>query len=292
MKTIKNFSYTFEEKEPIIFLNPGEIVKLKIKDCFSGMIKKESDWPNEEIMKFANPCTGPIHINGAEPGMTLVCEIIDLKVGNRGTNIAREWGMIKGKVSGIRIMKIKDQVLIVNEKIKIPVNLMIGCIGVAPKNPVSTLKAGYFGGNMDITFIRKGSVVNLPVFIKGGLLYLGDLHALMGEGEPTLCAIETYGEVTIKVDLIPKNIQRPRIETEKEFITVAVEKDMETATKVAVNNMFEYLTTELGMDKMDAHVLISACCDVRLGVHDEVVGLAVLKKDVIKDVRHNNYVKT
>ncbi len=285
MKTINKFSYTFEEKKPIIIINSGETVKLKIEDCFSGMIKKESDWPNEEIMQYSNPCVGPIRIKNAKPGMSLAVEILDIKVGHTGINIAKDWGMLNGRVSGIKIMKIKKQKLVVNDKIKIPINPMIGCIGTASKNPISTLKAGYFGGNMDIKYIRKGSVVYLPITIDGGLLYVGDLHAVMGESEPTLCGIETYGEVIIKISVINKRLLRPRIETKNEFITTAIERDMETATKMAVNYMFDFLTQETAVDKMDAHVLISAACDVRLGVHDEVVAIALIKKDLIKNYK-------
>ncbi|MBS3052479.1 MAG: acetamidase/formamidase family protein [Candidatus Aenigmarchaeota archaeon] len=287
MKKIEEFSYAFEEKEPVITINPGEIIKLKIEDCFSGMIKKKSDWPNEKIMEYANPCTGPIYVNGAEPGMSLSVDVLDIKVGHKGTNIAKDWGMLNGRVYGIKIMKIEKKKLVLNDKIKIQLDPMIGCIGTAPKNPVSTLKAGYFGGNMDINLVRKGSTVHLPVFVSGGLLYIGDLHALMGESEPTLCAIETYGEVLVKINLTSQKILRPRIETGEEFVTVAIEKNMETATKIAVNDMFDFLVYEVGIDKMDAHVLISAACNVRLGVHDEVVAIALIKRDIIK-----NYIRS
>ena len=125
-----------------------------------------------------------------------------------------------------KICKIENGKIHFSSDIIIPYKPMIGTIGVAPfveSESISTgVLSGRHGGNMDLQNITIGSQVFLPVFHEGGLLYLGDVHAVQGDGEISGTAVEMPAEVKIKIDLIDKEtLDWPRIENEKEVMVVS-----------------------------------------------------------------------
>ena len=190
MKLIKRGNSIFtmsKDHEPVAKINSGEQIIFETFDCYNNQIKSQNEQLSTVKMEFNNPATGPLYIEGANVGDILKIEIVDIKINDKGIMSTRPGAGVLSDLldeSMIRFIPINNNKAIFNDKIEIPVNPMIGVIGVAPEGEeVKTTIPGVHGGNMDCKRIVKGSVLYLPVFIKGALLSIGDLHAVMGDGE-------------------------------------------------------------------------------------------------------------
>ncbi|WP_040328143.1 acetamidase/formamidase family protein [Clostridium ihumii] len=259
----KNVIYNFsKENKSIKNIESGDVIKVQTFDCFKNQLLDDSKALEEIDMSLTNPATGPIYVNNAEVNDVLKVEILDIKVGEVGVigAIANE-GCLGDKFteSKIKRIKVKNNIAYFNEKLSFEIDPMIGVIGVAPSNDVvPTVTPGSHGGNMDCTKIKKGATLYFPVQVEGGLLALGDLHALMGDGEISMCGLEIEGEVTLKVTVIKnKSIEGPMIEVDDKLIVVASSKTVEEAWKKATVDMHNFLVKELKMDVYDAGMLLS-----------------------------------
>lgn len=136
---------------------------------------------------------------------------------------------------------------------------MIGVIGTAPETadiPCGT--PGRHGGNMDTKLIRKGNTLYLPVFIEGAKLAMGDLHAVMGDGEVSICGLEVPGVVTVTVDVIKgKQEEWPVLETADAWYVLASGKDLDEAADFAMTGMLKFLQDRLPLGKNDIISLLS-----------------------------------
>src|SRR5699024_8756353 len=143
----------------------------------------------------------PIHINGAEKGDILKVKINKITLADQGViATGPDLGVMGHKIEAFtsKIVPIENEQAIFNDKIKIPLNQMIGVIGVAPEGgPVPTGTPGAHGGNMDTQIITEGAEVYFPVFTDGALFALGDFHAAMGDGEVGGSGIEIPGHVSV-----------------------------------------------------------------------------------------------
>lgn len=248
----KNVTFMSASNAPIATINDGDTLLAQTKDCFADKIITEKDAlcdiPWEEI----NPCTGPIFINGALPGDILKISILKINLHDKGIMLVdkdymRKYGYEEGNRS-IHIA-IRDGYVILDQNYRIPVSPMIGSIGVAPKaDSVPTTNPGEHGGNMDCTAIGEGAALYLPVFHEGALLSLGDLHAVMGDGEFTDCGIEAAGEVTLKVEVLKgTDCPTPMVVSKESISMIASAVTVDEAAKEASAMMLKYL---LKMKKM------------------------------------------
>ena len=158
-----------------------------------------------------------------------------------------------------KVVPIKDGMAILSDKISAPIDPMIGVIGTAPKEgEIPTGSPGDHGGNMDCKKIKKGSIIYLPVNTKGALLSMGDLHAIMGDGEVLVCGVEISGKVLVKVEVI-KNLNYPLpFVVDKDLImTIASDLTLDNAHKNAVINMHRFLCHELQLTNEDSGILLS-----------------------------------
>lgn len=250
---------------------PGETVIFDTQDCFSNQIQSEevlfesTDWEN------INPATGPLKIEGAEIGDTLKVKIKKIELNDQGVMIsAPEMGFLEEFItdSETKIIPIKDNKALFNEKIKIDLNPMIGVIGTSPGENEKEVPCGTpasHGGNMDTKVIKEGSTLYLPVNVPGAMLAMGDLHAAMGDGEVVVTGIEIAGEVTVEVDLIKnKKLSDPMVETANAFYTIASGTDLDAAAKKASNNMFRFLKDRLYLSNNQTAMLMSIICDLQV----------------------------
>ena len=255
--------------KPVKIVESGSTVVFQTLDCFSNQIQNE-DQPFSSVgWDKINPATGPLYINGAEPGDTLKVKIIDIKIDNKGVmTTAPNLGVLGDIVTGetTKIISIKDDKAIFNEKIQIPIKPMIGVIGTAPKDEdIPTGTPGSHGGNMDCKKIVKGSTLYLPINVSGGLLSMGDLHAVMADGEIVICGLEIPGEVTVRVDVLKgEELPLPMLDSEESIMTIASEKTLDEAAKTATVNMHRFLVNELGIEIDEAGMLLSLVGDLRI----------------------------
>ena len=254
---------------PAATVASGELILFETSDCFNNMLTNEEQLKDDKIGGYLNPATGPLYIENAVEGDTIKIEIIDIKIHDSGVMTLDTRDSILGdkyKKNKLKTIKIKENMASFDEKIGLPINPMIGVIGVAPEGEdITTVAPGSHGGNMDCKEIVKGSVLYLPVNVEGGLLAMGDLHAVMGDGETGGCGLEVKGEVIIKVDVIKgKDLPLPMVINKGKFMTIASGDSLDEAGKDAVRNMHDFLVDELKMDIHEASYLLSLAGDLKI----------------------------
>lgn len=251
--------------EPALIVRPGETIRFETLDALGGQIESEQDVLNLDFSK-VNPATGPIFIEGAEKGKTLIVEILDISIASdRGVIVAEEgFGVLKDVVKGFKakILPIQKGYVIFND-LRIPLKPMIGVVGVAPeKEEFPTGTAHKHGGNMDTKEITVGSKLRFPIFQDGALLALGDVHAVMGDGEVCVSACEVPATVIVRVSVEDRAIEWPMVETNEDiYILVSlprIEDAFEEATRVAV----KLLSEKRNLPFEEAYMLASLVLDV------------------------------
>lgn len=247
---------------PVLKVENGASLVFETCDCFANQIKTPDtkfetlDW--ERI----NPATGPVYVDGAEPGDILVVRIDEIKVASQGTMLTGpQLGTLGDQLreNTIRTIPIREGKAIYENTLKIPLNPMIGVIGTAPAaDSVPCGTPGKHGGNMDCKIIKEGTTLYLPVNVPGALLALGDLHAAMGDGEVSVCGLEVPGEVTLTVSILKdQQLPLPFARTEKAIYVIASEKSLDEAVKTATQLMAEFLVSKSSLDIYDAVNLLS-----------------------------------
>ena len=277
MKTLTSeyIVFNFDRKHgPAITVNPPETVLVETLDARCGKLRKEEDvhWTTPDFsspVPKVNPATGPIEVKGAQPGDAVAVKIEDISLDEQGFVLVKpDFGIINDMVSRpvARIIPVKDGYLHFSHDIRLPVKPMVGVIGTAPqKETPSTSTVGNWGGNLDNKRISPGATVFLPVFVDGALVYIGDVHARMGDAEATGTGVEICAQVKVKIDLVEDvRINYPYIETDEFLITTGTGSEFYRAARIAVDEMIKRLVELKGVSQEEAYMLISIAGDVRL----------------------------
>ncbi|MCU1285280.1 MAG: acetamidase [Acidobacteriales bacterium] len=292
--------FVFATSEPVLHLKPGDILETNTVDCFGNVIKKPGD--TLSMVKGDNPLTGPFYIDGAEPGDTLAVKILDLKVdSNQGVGtIAQGFGAInRTNYTPMLNAPIGEKIwfypidhatntasfkaLDSKFSVKIPLHPFLGCIGVAPAGAEarSSIVPAEFGGNMDSPEASAGNTVYFPVNTRGALLFVGDGHAAMGDGEIGGTAIEVPMKVRLQVQLIKaKKIAWPRFENDEYIMAVGAYRPLDDALRIAYTELVGWMHSDYNMSEMDAYQLLSQVGEVKLNemVDPNYVIVAKIKK--------------
>jgi amidase len=282
----ETYHNTFSRAHPVLArIKPGAVVSTRTIDASgrdeTGTIKGRP----------SNPLTGPFYVEGAEPGDALVVRFTRVRMN-------RNWGyssyrlglysLMPETIEGIypnrykpnEIMKervnvvpwdldLKRQTVRLREpassahRMEFAARPMLGCVGVAPAGdfaPTSS-PSGNYGGNLDYNEIGEGTTVILPIFHPGALLFIGDGHALQGDGEPTGTGIETSMDVDFTVEVRKKvSLTGPRAETSEHIISIGSQPEFASSTnrglQLATSDMINWLTTDYKMEPWAAHLLI------------------------------------
>ena len=275
----KRFHYLYSPRiPPEVVLNPGERVLVETQDCINNMETTE-DGPFPPPPH--TPLSGPICVRGCSPGDTLEVIINDIKItrGKGWMGQTGEWGtcMSGSETTPIlndpiptrmKICEIKGNTVyfptVDGRKIALPTKPMIGSIGVAPEVEVQSFMPGRFGGNLDCPDVCKGSRLYLPVFVEGGLLSLGDVHAIQGDGESS-SPVEVSSATSLTLNVVRgKTIKWPRIETPDYIETIGVTKPIDDAFKIAFTEMVKWLVEDYGFEKWDANLFMGLTDQVQL----------------------------
>jgi acetamidase/formamidase len=278
--TRDEFHYFCNKKhKPILEIEPGERVKFEVNEVSSWQITKKSR--AKDLLKIDDrklyPLAGPIYVRGTEVGDALSVKIENV--------MPESWGW-SAIIPGLGLLpEFKKPYLwiwdISNRKfgqfkreIKVPLHAFCGVMGVAPSKSGSFRVGppGAHGGNMDIRHLTRGSRLLLPVWNKGALFSVGDIHAAQGDGEVSVTAIECPGEVTLKFDLLKKaKLETPRFFSsltpslaKKHFVTTGISPDLMEASRQAVRDMIRYLSGEYGLSSEEAYILCSVAGDLKI----------------------------
>ncbi|MCK5159316.1 MAG: acetamidase/formamidase family protein, partial [Candidatus Heimdallarchaeota archaeon] len=271
-------------------IKSGETVIFECRDAFNQVIKKPEDLPINFDMDNINPATGPVFVEGAEPGDTLEVHIEKIDLAEKGSCcIIPNFGFIHEDYPEpwTRIIPIKNGYAEFSDKVKIPIDPFPGTIIVAPpEGSHGTLIPKEYGGNMDSKACRVGTIVYLPIFVEGALFGVGDVHAVQGDGEVCGTAVEIDAEVTIKLVVNKdKKIKRPQYETKDYFMTTAWAETTDEAAKIALRDMIDWLVEEKGLTREESYALCSCAVDFRVSQFVDITpGVrAVLPKNVFID---------
>ena len=224
-----------------------------------------------------NPQTGPFYVEGAMPNDTLVVRLNRVRI-NRGwaqsgsrvvgralepgtlssvkwdDNFVSRWTLDTAR--GIATLEKSTAPL---GKLTIPLQPMLGCIGVAPQgeSSIRTTDSGNFGGNMDYNQLREGTTVYLPVYHPGALLFVGDGHAAQGDGELTGDALETSMDIEFTVDLIrDRSFGHPLAENSEFLISIGIAGSIDQALQQATSGMMRWLERDYKLTGSDAAMVL------------------------------------
>jgi amidase len=284
----KQYYHTFSHSNPVLErVRPGDVVVTSTLDSNGG----DQQGVRRHPAGFSNPLTGPFYIESAEPGDALVVHL-------RRVRMNRNWGYTAYRLGLFSLtadyvekiysdhykanlvhegrdnqvpwdLDLKTGTVRLREpasrriKLEFPAKTMLGCVGVAAADDFSPTSAisGPYGGNMDYNQAGEGATVILPVFHPGGLLYIGDGHALQADGEPTGTGIETSMHVEFSVD-VRKNAKMtgPRLETDEFLISVGSQPEfassLDRALQLATTDMVRWLVSDYDLEPWAAHLLV------------------------------------
>lgn len=290
------------EREPIATVEPGETFEVETYDYVGDILDDdtllEDVWGTDKLADNINPVTGPISVEGAEPGDTLVVDIVDIELPDRGViNIFPNFGGLEAAVFNLAepsepnttFCEIEDGVVTYptddGEELQFPAHPQIGTIGTAEKHEsVYSVKPHDHGGNMDCREVTIGNTLYLPVDVEGGYLHLGDCHAAQGDGEICGISVEVPAVVTLEVDVVSdREINWPRIESEDEIMVVAAARPAEDAVKLAYKELIGWLVEEYEFSETDAYQLCSAVGRVHLAqlVNPKYTAAAKFPKELL-----------
>ncbi len=287
--------YAFDGRdEPLLRVERGERFEIETYDASTGYFTSPDDLaiparrPGfDRVPPLANPIAGPVWLEGAERGDTLVVTIEDILVGDyswiaigprRGPlGDSIRWPALSGQYT-TKIFRhtpgpsgtTRDGTLHFNERLSWPITPFIGCLGVAPDREVTTSLDGQgeWGGNLDIRDVAPGHRVLLPVFHAGALFYLGDVHASQGDTEFTGTAAETVATVRLSLDVMKgKRVPWMRIEKPASIVSIYAYRPLEVAVETATVNLMDWLVSDYGFTPTDAYCLVSTCPDFRINVY-------------------------
>lgn len=265
---------------PVLEVTPPCIVTFETGDMIYARLAQGETVEEIGFQNF-NPVTGPVFINGTEPGDVLRVEVLEVEVTSAWSAWVPGVGRWGKKTDGLQVRQIAltDQWAIINERIKVPLEPMIGCIGLAPANgSSSTITPAYpWGGNLDLRELSPGGIIYLPVQSPGALLAIGDLHATMGTGEPTGVSLEAAGQATVRITVEKgRSLKFPRVRTRNETICVGVADSFDKARQLAMDQAYDFLTEEVGLFPFDAYAYASARVSLRFGGPACLIVLAVV----------------
>src|SRR5262245_6315669 len=267
----------FAVREPVLTVKPGDV--LESESLWGEWYEKPgAKWPGE---------VGPIAIEGAEPGDTLVVEVLKIRP-NRDTAVSTQGGRFGALVPDSRTAFLNDPFPQGRyawrrarkrmtgtgdlpgsrmRSITVPLAPMVGRVATAPagEEEFGGLWPGPFGGNLDVADVREGTTVYLPVSHPGALFYFGDGHALQGDGEVCGSGLETSMDVAFRFGLVKKRaIAWPRFEDAEHLMVAGSARPLTDALRIAFVELIEWLVQDHGFDKADAYQLVSQVAVVRV----------------------------
>src|SRR5688572_4196208 len=270
---------------PVARVAPGTTLEFECNDASGGQLTRGSALADIASLDFGriNPVTGPIFVEGAEPGDALQVTIRDFRPSGFGwTANIPGFGLLADQFPEPALhlwsydVAGKEPALF-SSNAKVPLKPFAGTIGVAPAEPGlhSVVPPRRVGGNLDIRDLAAGTVLYLPVEVEGALFSVGDTHAVQGDGEVCGTAIESPMHVALTFDVEKRaNLKTPRFTTPGPVarhldvkgydVTTGIGPDLMQGARSAVMQMIDLLSARHGLNPVDAYMLSSVCADLRI----------------------------
>jgi acetamidase/formamidase len=278
--TPEQYAWTFGGCEPVMRIQPGQLLDLYTEDAFGGRIRSSEDLPSRSIVyPFINPQTGPFNVEGAAPGDTLAIHLIDVQP-------ARDWAVsttvpLFGALTSTKFTPtlqpalpertwvyavdraagdVMYHALESDYEVRLPLEPFLGTIGVAPAagEARNVLVPEAFGGNMDTPEARAGTTVYLGVNVEGAMFSIGDGHYTMGEGEVCGVAVEGAMNTLLTVDVIKGDYcEWPRLEDDEAIMVAGSYRPLEDAFRIAHTQLIRWISEASGLSIMDTYQLVT-----------------------------------
>jgi acetamidase/formamidase len=271
-KTHNRFSRTIP---PTLRVRSGSIVEVHTKEATDGQLTPDSTVERLAELDFdsIHPLTGPIFVEGADPGDVLAVTLHRIEVGEWGWSaVVPGFGFLADDFpeSYLKTFRIEPGAKSVSFSpgVEIPLRPFPGVMGVAPDTDelLTTIPPRANGGNMDNPYLVEGVTVYFPVFVEGALFSIGDTHAAQGMGEVCGTAIEAPMRIVLELEVLEgqRSIAEPEYEADNYYAVTAFDVSLDLAARKATRYMVEYLVAERGLSRNDAYVLASLAGDLQI----------------------------
>lgn len=271
-RSIGEFAYD-PATQPRAVVRPGDQLLVETRDPRSGALLVG---PPDTFQPYppppggrSNALTGPIAVEGLVAGDVLAVTVTSVDPEPVGYMAAKDLGFVvpPGSIDDAAI----GVVAVERGSVRwrghdLPYRPMVGCLGVAHPSAPGSGSVGAYGGNFDHVVLGAGCTVYLPTFADGGLLYVGDVHAAMGDGELSCGGVEIAGTVGLSLEVVRgATLAQPRFETSTHVVTTGWGRDFADARRMAVADMLAVLTSCLAIGSAEAFMLVSTAADLRIG---------------------------
>jgi acetamidase/formamidase len=278
---LKDVKYVYGVAPPVLRLEAGSILETNTADGDGKVLVAAGIKPGGP-----NPLTGPFYVEGAKPGDTLAIHFLSVEVnapegfGGAGPGFGainsthytpmlnpptprKEWTYKINPSTQTAIFQAGDS----DFSTRIPLHPFLGCVGVAPAGGETrgAIVTAEFGGNMDAPEAAAGNTLYLPVNVPGALLYMGDGHAAMGDGEIDGTAIEIQLKVRLKLDVIKgQHTGWPRFENADYIMAAGIYRPLDDSLRIAFTELVKWIHADYGLSEMDAYELLSKTAEIHV----------------------------
>ncbi len=260
---------------PVLTVPSGAVVEVFTQEATGGQLSMESDLDDLAAMDFdrIHALTGPVYVEGAEPGDVLAVTLHEIEVGDWGwAAIVPGFGFLADVFTEpyLKLFELgpKATHAVFNDRIRVPLAPFAGVMGVAPDTDslLVTILPRANGGNMDNRHMTAGTTVFFPIFVEGALFSIGDTHAAQGNGEVSGTAIEAPMRIVYELNVLKggRELSEPEYETSDYYAVTGFGTTIDEAARKATLFMIDYLVAEHGMDRADAYVLASLAGDLKI----------------------------
>ena len=270
---------------PVLRVEPGATIEFECVDASGGQLTPESTVADVARLDFGkvNPVTGPVYVEGAQPGDALKVTVHEFTPSGFGwTANIPGFGLLAEQFNEAALHlwsydRGANEPALFASVGRVPLKPFAGTIGLAPAEPGlhSVVPPRRMGGNLDIRDLAAGTVLSLPVEVEGALCSVGDTHAVQGDGEVCGTAIESPMNVALTLEVEKgANLQFPRFTTPGPVtrhldakgyeVTTGIAPDLMQASRAAVSGMIDLLSARHGLAPVDAYMLCSVCADLRI----------------------------
>ena len=271
------YHLSYAVREGGFWVEPGDLVSTQIPDAHGF------DANNQKVAGSPNPLAGPFLVKGAIPEDTLrvmihsltpnrqqgfACKDFHPNVHNPPLPLsARRKEYVNWEINITKNIVMPDKQYFPDKPIELPLRPVLGCIGVAPgtSDQAASKECGNFGGNMDYARITAGAIIYLPVYTENAYLYLGDGHAIQGDGEITGNGVEVSCDVSFSIEIDRLNLECLAGEDDEFLFTIGNDRPLEKGLSIATAEMFNWLTSRHDLDDNHAGILMGQLVRYEVG---------------------------
>lgn len=275
--------------EPVLRVPSGSVIEVETEEASDGQLTPQSTVGDVASLDFEpiHPLTGPVYVEGAQPGDVLAVTLHKIELGDYGWSaVVPGFGFLADDFPNPALKTFTfesdedgNATARFDDGITIPLQPFPGVMGVAPDTDemLSTIPPRANGGNMDDPDMVEGTTVYFPVFVEGALFSIGDTHAAQGAGEVCGTAIEAPMRIVYEVNLLKggRAIPEPQYETDDYYAVTAFATDLDAAAKKANRYMIDYIVEEHGLSRVDAYMLTSLAADLKIAEVVDVPNMLV-----------------